>query len=94
MQELFGPLSMRALEEDKYVRQTRGYLPEAEVGCGPMQWTIASMGRCSWVLVSSCLTCVMAWCPHGFGMQIAFIDEIFKANSAILNTLLTLVNER
>lgn len=54
-EELFGPISLKALEQDRFARVTTGKLPEAEF---------------------------------------AFVDEVFKANSAILNSLLSLVNER
>jgi MoxR-like ATPase len=54
-EEIFGAVSLKALEQDDYRRVTSRKLPEA---------------------------------------QIAFLDEIFKANSSILNAILTLINER
>jgi MoxR-like ATPase len=54
-EELFGPVSVAGLKEDRFRRITAGKLPEAD-GC--------------------------------------FLDEVFKGSSAILNTLLRLLNER
>jgi len=54
-EEIFGAVSLKALEEDDYRRVTLRKLPEG---------------------------------------HIAFLDEIFKANSSILNAILTLINER
>jgi len=54
-EEVFGPISLKSLEDDKYERVYGRHLPAATV---------------------------------------AFIDETFKANSAILNSMLTILNER
>jgi len=54
-EEIFGAVSLKALEQDDYRRVTSHKLPEC---------------------------------------HIAFLDEIFKANSSILNAILTIINER
>ena len=53
-EEVLGPLSLSALKDDRYSRNTRNRLPSATV---------------------------------------AFLDEIFKSSSAVLNTLLRILNE-